>query len=508
MNRKRILVTALLLALVATVVAIPGIQLAGGPTERLANGDFESGFTSTAVGLVGNGWHSFDNGGQIQYGFYDEVWPPVINDGEHAQLIELNTFNRGGSDPDRYAGIYQTVAVAPGETYELSLHGMLRAMEDDPDRTNYSYRLQYGVDYTGGTDWTAVSNWVEIPWDTVYPRLSPGSMDSYSASITATSPRLTLFFRVWKKWGTTQRELDVDLDTISLKGAMPPASTPLSVALTIPGFPVAGWSYPVSVVSSSGVGVTKVELYDGSELVGKTSQAVGLLNLTHDFAWTPATAGSHKLKAVAYDAAGSSKNHVVTVTVGAEKQFLANGDFESGFYTGPNGAVGFGWGWFNNGGQATYGYYDETWAPVINDGEHGQLIEINTFGWGGSDPDRYSGIYQTVTGLTPGATYQFALSGMLRARADDPDREGTNYRLEWGYDPAGGTDWAAVDDWVEIPWNTVYDRLNPGDMGSYTIAFEAPSSKVTIFIRAWKKWGTVKRELDVNLDSITLKGFE
>jgi hypothetical protein len=508
MNRKRILVTALLLALVAAVVAIPGIQLAGGPTERLTNGDFESGFTSTPEGYaVGSGWSWFDNGGSVQVGFYDETWSPVIYDGDHAQLIELNTYNLGGSEADRYAGIYQTVAVVPGETYELTLHGMLRAVEDDPDRTNYSYRLQYGVDDAGGTDWTAVDNWVEVPWDTVYPRLSPGSLDSYSASITAASPRLTLFIRAWKKWGTIQRELDVDLDAISLKGAMPSAPTPPSVSFTVPSFPVAGWSYAIPVVGSSGVGVTKLEFYDGTELVGSTSQAVGLLTLTYHFTWTPATSGNHKLKAVVYDAAGDSKSHTITVAVGAEKQFLANGDFEGGFYMGPNGEVGLGWGWFNNGGQATYGYYDETWAPAVSDGEHSQLIEINTFRRAGSDPDRYSGIYQTVTGLKVGATYQLALSGMLRARAEDPDLEGTNYRVEWGYDPAGGTDWAAVDNWTEIPWNA-YDRLNPGDMGSYAASFEAPSSQITIFIRAWKKWGTVDRELDVNLDSIALKGLK
>jgi len=41
-------------------------------------------------------------------------------------------------------------------------------------------------------------------------------------------------------------------------------------------------------------------------------------------------------------------------------------------------------GWFNNGGQAAYGYYDETWTPVIYDGVHSQLLEINTFCRGAS----------------------------------------------------------------------------------------------------------------------------
>jgi hypothetical protein len=83
-----------------------------------------------------------------------------------------------------------------------------------------------------------------------------------------------------------------------------------------------------------------------------------------------------------------------------------------------------------------------------------------------------------------------------------------NYRVEWGYEPSGGTDWRNVGNWIEIPWDTVYPRLEPGSMDTYTASFVAPSSKVTLFIRAWKKWGTAERELDVNLDAISLKGLK
>jgi hypothetical protein len=61
---------------------------------------------------------------------------------------------------------------------------------------------------------------------------------------------------------------------------------------------------------------------------------------------------------------------------------------------------------------------------------------------------------------------------------------------------------------MEIPWDTVYPRLEPGDMSSFLTEFEAPSIKVTLFLRAWKKWGTPGRELDVNLDAISLKGYK
>ncbi len=529
MNRKRTLFVALALALVAGVVAVPGAPLAGGSSERLVNGDFEGGFYATPVGFVGKHWNWFTSGGQIKYGFYDETWAPVIYDGKHSQLIELNTFDFGGSDPDRYAGIYQTVAVTPGETYELSLHGMLRALEDDPDRACCNYRVQYGIDYSGGADWKGVTEWYELPWNTVYPRLSPGSMESYSTSVQATSNRLTLYVRVWKKWGTAMRELDVNLDGISLKGAMPvdvdqgtskPATDEtatqadferaegVSVYFQTPAYPVKGWTYTVAVDGKNDVGVTRLAFFDNGALVGSVSYDVGPLSLSHGFNWKPASAGTHTLKAVATDAGGATATHEVEVVVGKKGQFLSNGSFEDGFYAVPLGAVGNDWGWFENNGQATYGFYDETWAPVIADGTHSQLLEINTFCRGGSDSDRYSGIYQTVDGLTKGATYKLSLKGMLRVLADDDDRENYSYRVQWGYEPDAGTDWQAVDNWVEIPWNTVYTRLDPGKMAKYTTYFEAPSTEVTIFFRAWKKWGTIRREFDVNLDAIRLEGYK
>jgi hypothetical protein len=498
----------LVLALLAGAFTVAGIQFAGGATERLTNGSFESGFYATPAGWVGEGWHWFHNGGQADYGFYDETWAPVIYDGVHSQMIEISTFGRTGSDADRFAGIYQTVAVVPGQSYELSLTGMLRALEDDPDRVGYSYRVQYGVDYGGGTDWQAVDNWVELPWDTVHPRLSPGSMDTYATLLTATGNRLTVFFRVWKKWGTPGRELDVNLDAISLKGAMPATTGSPAVSFGVPSFPVAGWSYPVTVQSSNDVGVTKLELYDGGTLVGSVSYQVGLLDLTHAFTWTPVTPGSHTLKAVAHDAGGLTASHQATVVVGNEGQFLSNGGFEGGFKSVPLGMVGKGWNWFHNNARASYGFYDETWAPAIHEGEHSQLIEINTLGRSGSDPDRFAGIYQTVNGLTTGATYKLSLHGMLRVLSNDEDRWGYNYRVQWGYDANGGVDWQAVDNWVELPWDTIYTRLAPGSMSSYTASFEAPSDEITIFLRVWKKWGTASRELDVNLDTITLKGYK
>jgi hypothetical protein len=319
---------------------------------------------------------------------------------------------------------------------------------------------------------------------------------------------LTLFLRVWKKWGTACSALLVNLDVISLQGAMPADSSSPSVSFAAPSYPAAGQSYSLVVESSNGTGITKVEVFDDGALVGSVEHGVGALRLTESFAWQPEAAGSHTLRAVAHDVSGATASHQITFRVGQAAEFLVNGDFEEGFTMSPFGKVANGWEWFNNAGWSDYGYYDETWAPVVHAGQHSQLIEINSMERAQADPDRYSGIYQTVSGLTPEATYELSMYGMLRALGDDPDRVGSSYRVQWGYDPSGGMDWTLVDNWVDVPWDEVHPRLEPGVMQGYEVAFEAPSTEITLYIRAWKKWSTVDRELDVNLDSISLKGYE
>jgi hypothetical protein len=539
MKQKRLWVVTLLVALLAGLLAtVKSPLVADRSKERLSNGDFEEGFRATQVGPVGDGWNWFHNGGRSNVSFYEDTWAPVVYDGTRSQLLGISTYDMGAVDAGVLVGIYQTVAVQPGATYEFSLRGMLRAREDDPDRSGHNYRVVYGFDLSGGDYWKAVPEWAEVPWNTVHPMLSPGSMESFTTSITATGNRLTLFVGLLKKWATGQREVVANLDAISLQGAMPvdvdgPADEPtytvvttgeagytvlentmwtdadkLAVGFVPPQFPVAGWTQTVQVVSSNDVGVTQLEFFDDDELVGRRQLEVGRLNLVQDYAWTPQHPGLHVLRAVAYDAAGARAVFEAEVHVGSLGQFLTNRGFELGFDKHPVGMVGTGWHWFHNGGHAVYGFYDDTWAPVVYGGRHSQLIEINTFGADRAEPDRYAGIYQTVKGLTTGATYQFQVRGMIRALASDPDREGYNYRVQWGYLPGGGTDWQKVDNWAEIPWDTVYERTDPGEINSYTGTFEAPATEITLFVRVWKKWGTLNREVDVNLDGLGLRGYK
>lgn len=208
-----------LLALLALLVGVLIVPSIAGPAHNLVvNGGFEGGF---GVNGVAYGWNKFDNGGEMTASWHDDTWAPVVYGGAHSQLIEINTVCRGASDPNRVAGIYQTLSVTPGTTYELCLHGMLRSLWGDPDPLSWGYTANVGIDQNGGTDWSALSadDWTDIPWDTVYPRTEPGDeMDSFCMNVTAESNKLTLFIRLWKKWPTAGREVLLNVDRITFKG--------------------------------------------------------------------------------------------------------------------------------------------------------------------------------------------------------------------------------------------------------------------------------------------------
>ncbi len=163
---------------VALIVGVLGLLSAGLPITAsnvnvLANGNFEDGFTPIpGCGHVGKGWSCFTNGGAVNYGFYDDQWGPVVANGAHSQLIEINTKGRFENDSDRVAGIYQTVPVVPHASYTLALQGMIRSTERDGDP--WRYRVEVGWVPGVSTDWHQVLNWYDVGWDTYYPRTEPG----------------------------------------------------------------------------------------------------------------------------------------------------------------------------------------------------------------------------------------------------------------------------------------------------------------------------------------------
>lgn len=490
--------------LLALFLLTSDVFTADTPAERIANGSFEEGFGPDGLA---RGWGRFDSGGdRVVYGWHPDSWTPVVFEGKSSQLIEINTLGFADSLPDRYAGIYQTVAVAAGTSYQFTLWGLLRAREGDPDAGPNGYRAQFGYDPSGGNDWKAVTNWTDLGINNVYNRLSPGAFTKFTTNITPAGNRLTLFIRVWKKWGTGNREVDFNVDSVSLTGSTPANTAAPSVTLTVPGNLTVGRAANISVKTSNGVGVTSIQLMANNATVGTVSFKTGTLSVEQSFAWTPSSAGTYTLKATVMDASGKSATATKQVTVGANAEFLTNGSFEGGFQ---GNGVANNWTGFTNGGANTkYTFMDDSWAPVVYDGSHSQLIEIDSFGFAAGDPDRYAGICQTVSGLTVDAQYRLTVRGWLRTQPSDPDVAASGYIVQYGFDPTASGDWTKIGNWTQLDLGQPSVRLSPGSVATATATFAAPSQRVTLCLRLWKKWATSNREVDLNLDGLSLTGFK
>ena len=223
-----LLVLSLVLIFTSAFAPFPGGE------DRLLNGNFEGGFGGDGVAT---GWSKFQNQGQACYSWHDDTWDQVVCDGEHSQLLEINTLC-GGISPqpgDLYVGIYQQMAVVPDAVYQLSMQGVVRSTEGNPEASAWGYRIQWGVDYNGGTDWTKVTDWIDVGWDD-QPREGPTlTMNSHTANITATSDHLTIFIRGWRKWGHIRAEGDFNVDCISLVGPVPGVTpTPTTAPTPVP----------------------------------------------------------------------------------------------------------------------------------------------------------------------------------------------------------------------------------------------------------------------------------
>ena len=184
----------------------------------IVNGGFEEGFQGEFG--VGYGWGGFSNGNAI-VGWNGDTWDKVVVAGENAQLIEI----KDATELNRYAGIFQTIPVVPGEQYKLTINGLIRSTEGNIRVSDYGYRLQYAIDQEGGTTWELLGDeaWVELPWDEqplTEPSASAYQIDTYETTITAKNDQLTLFIRGWKKWINNGSGI-FDLDEIGLVGLAP-----------------------------------------------------------------------------------------------------------------------------------------------------------------------------------------------------------------------------------------------------------------------------------------------
>jgi hypothetical protein len=465
--------TSVLLTL-SVIVSVVAMAIWPAPTSAsyvnvLYNGGFEQGFGSQpGCGMVGSGWTCFTNGGAANYGYYDDQWDRTVAEGLHSQLIEINTKGIDPGDPDRYAGIYQTVPVVDWAQYTLSLNGMIRTtvMGGDPWR----YRVQVGWSNGPTPNWGAVSNWTDVGWDKYYERTDPKSFLSYTTSLMAEADYVTIYLRVWKKWGVPNEEIDINFDNVALYGPSPYHPYPVKPVHPIyPEHPVVDPVYPVHPV------------YPDKPVVGPV----------------------HPIAPIHPGCVDPCQPVIPPVGVCAGPELVYNGSFEMGFNPVAVGHVGNSWGFFTNGGGANYGFYDDQWPRVVADGKHSQLIEINTKNLYPVDNDRYAGIYQYISGLQPGVTYEFRMKGLLRGEGseDDPYR----FAAQVGYVPGYSAEWGKVGNWTEMNLGPISKRTDPAPLAEYTMKFTAPAHDMTLFIRGWKKWGIPNVEMDFNIDAVSVR---
>jgi hypothetical protein len=175
---------------------------------------------------------------------------------------------------------------------------------------------------------------------------------------------------------------------------------------------------------------------------------------------------------------------------------LRNGNFEEGFQSN---ALGKYWKSFNN-GSADFTFHIDDWPLVVAEGKYAQLIEIKN----ALEPDRYFGIYQTAN-VIPGKIYAFTIRGLVRTNTGNVQETKYGYRLQVGFDLNGGQDWKAVKNWVELPWDEQLRWQDSFRFDTYATTLTAKSDRLTVFIRAWKKWADAG-EGDYDVDDIRLMG--
>jgi hypothetical protein len=158
---------------------------------------------------------------------------------------------------------------------------------------------------------------------------------------------------------------------------------------------------------------------------------------------------------------------------------VLNSDFAQGFQSD---GVAVGWSSFNNGG-AEFSYFSDTWPAVVGETGPSQVMRVRNAGL----PDRYLGIYQTVS-VVPGQAYSLSMSGLVRTNSGDVNYSKYGYRLQLGIDTQGGSSWEAVKGWIELPWDEQLRAQDAHGISTYTTTVIARSDKLTIFVRAWKKW--------------------
>ena len=504
-SRSRIAGLALAIGLVGLFLAVPAFPLALAPAERITNGSFEAGFDE--AGLA-SGWRAFDSGGGASYSWGDESREPLLWDGAHGQSISIAALNP--MDGGHSAGIFQTLAVAPGQTYQLVLRGLLQVEGGAAIPPPAGCRARWAAAHGRQVGWWEVRDWVDLPWP-VTPAGTPGPLNVYITSFTARSDRLTLFILL-ERWGRAASGCRLTLDALSLKRVGPAAAGEVggfhgpAVTLTAPAFPSAGRPATGRASASSEGGVRELRLYEDGVEVGRVTRSPGGLSLEAEFDWTPAGSGIHTLRAEAIGTNGAVGIAAGTVTVGETAEFIANGGFEAGF--GSDG-VGRAWEAFGGGNGGRREWSAESRPAAVLRGRAAQTIHSSApdavVAGKGLDGETYAGVYQVIEGLRPGATYWLALWGWPRVAGGVLDADGVSveYALAWGEDAESG----GILDWNRLPWRWTVGEASPAGYQAHRAPVVAQSARATLFIRGRRAGSAPAAGFSLSLDEVSLSGY-
>ena len=253
--------------------------------EVVRNGDFAAEFQPGGIAAE---WEVFHNGSATFWG-YPDIWPAQTGESIRAQALHI----RDAALADRYIGIYQTVNVVSGGSYTFTIAGMVRTPVGNVQETGYGYRMQVGFDPLGGRDWRKVETWIELPWDEQRLGQEPYRLETFTTTVTASSPQLTIFVRAWKKWADAGEGI-YDIARVSLTGpvitpapavALPPTvvppPTPTATPLVVAALPTPTATPAVAVAEAVATPAVPVTggILDMTEEAGRTAVTVLLVAL-------------------------------------------------------------------------------------------------------------------------------------------------------------------------------------------------------------------------------------